>query len=158
MKIKKPFLLIGSILLCQLAGIIGSVATTPAITTWYVYLNKPSFNPPNWIFGPVWVTLYTLMGVSLYLVWVKGLKNKTNAFAFKFFLLHLVFNSLWSIIFFGVKDVSFAFFVIAILWLMIIFLINLFWKIEKKASYLLLPYLAWVSFASILNFFIWQLN
>ena len=158
MKIKEPALLIFSILISQLAGIIGSLATTPAIPEWYVHLNKPFFNPPNWIFGPVWITLYTLMGISLYLIWIKNGKKKKHNTIIAFFLTHLVFNSLWSIIFFGLKNLGLAFLLILILWAMIFTLINKFKEINKTAAYLLFPYLAWVSFATLLNFAIWQLN
>ncbi len=158
MKIKKPKLLILSIFLSQLAGFIGAFATTPAIPGWYAELAKPSFNPPGWIFGPVWTTLYTLMGISLYLVWSKGFKTKNIKPAVQLFMVHLVFNSLWSISFFGLENPALALLIIIILWTMIAYLIKLFWKINKKASYLLIPYIMWVSFASVLNYSIWVLN
>jgi tryptophan-rich sensory protein len=158
MKVKRPKLLIISILISQLAGVIGSAATGPAIATWYVDLNKPSFNPPSWIFAPVWLTLYTLMGISFYLVLLKREDKKGASFAVKVFLLHLAVNSLWSIVFFGLKQIALAFFVIFALWLLIVYLIKLFKNINKWSAYLLLPYLAWVSFAAILNFFLWMLN
>jgi tryptophan-rich sensory protein len=158
MKIKNPRLLFVSILLPQLAGLVGSLATSPAIPSWYALLEKPSFNPPNWIFGPVWITLYTLMGISLYLIWVKGFSKKEINFPVKLFIFHLVLNSFWSVIFFGFKDLGLGLFVIISLWLVIAYLIKTFWKIDKRASYLLIPYLLWVSFASILNYFIWTLN
>lgn len=158
LKIKKPFLLAFSIIISQLAGIIGSVATSPLIPTWYAQLEKPFFNPPNWLFGPVWITLYTLMGISLYLIWSKGYKKKKIKPMVNLFLIHLVFNSLWSIVFFGFKNLGLAFAIIIYLWIMIACLIKNFWKVNKWASYLLVPYLAWVSFASLLNFAIWQLN
>ena len=150
--------LIGSIAVCHLAGLIGSVFTTPNIQTWYATLEKPTFSPPNWLFAPVWLTLYTLMGIALYLIWQKGLKNENNRFAFFFFLLHLFFNAIWSIIFFGLHSPLLAFFVIVILWLMIIIMIMQFSRIRKWAGYLLAPYLLWVSFAGVLNFAIWWLN
>ena len=158
MKIKKPALLVFSILISQLAGIIGSLTTMPAITGWYASLNKPFFNPPNWIFGPVWITLYTLMGISLYLVWIKNGKKKKHSNIIAFFLTHLVFNSLWSIVFFGLKNISLALIIILILWTMIFTLIKKFKEINKSSAYLLFPYLAWVTFATLLNFAIWQLN
>lgn len=158
MKIKKPALLVFSILISQLAGIIGSLTTMPAITGWYANLNKPFFNPPNWIFGPVWITLYTLMGISLYLVWIKNGKKKKHSNIIAFFLTHLVFNSLWSIVFFGLKNTSLALIIILILWTMIFTLIKKFKEINKSSAYLLFPYLAWVTFATLLNFAIWQLN
>ena len=158
MKIKKPFLLITSLILPNLAGFIGAFFTTPAIPGWYAQLTKPSFNPPSWIFGPVWTTLYIMMGVSLYLIWSKGYKKQSIKLAINLFFVHLALNSLWSIAFFGLKNLALALLVITVLWLMIVFLIKLFWEINKKASYLLFPYLAWVSFASLLNFSIWRLN
>jgi len=157
MKIKNPKLLFFSILLSQLAGIIGSTATMSAIPTWYVTLNKPSFNPPNWIFGPVWITLYTMMGIALYLVWVKK-QTKETKITKNLFLAHLLVNALWSLVFFGLKRLDLAFIVIIALWWIIIYLIEMFKKIDKKASYLLVPYLLWVTFASVLNYAIWQLN
>ena len=158
MKIRKSFLLIGSILISNLAGFIGAFATTSSVTTWYPDLIKPSFNPPSWIFGPVWTTLYILMGFSLYWVLLKGYKKKNIKNAVNLFLIHLVFNSLWSIVFFGLQNLAVAFVVIVVLWTMIVCLIKKFWKINRIASYLLFPYLAWVSFASLLNLSIWLLN
>jgi tryptophan-rich sensory protein len=158
MKIKNPKLLAFTIGISQLAGIIGSIFTTSEIANWYVFLNKPYFNPPNWLFGPVWITLYTLMGISLYLVWSKGYKEANIKRAVNIFLVHLVVNSLWSIIFFGLHYLGIAFIVIITLWLMILYLIKLFLGVNKTAAYLLTPYLLWVSFASLLNFSIWQLN
>lgn len=158
MKIKRPLLLVFTILISQSAGLIGSVATSPSIPTWYASLAKPSFNPPNWLFGPVWIILYTLMGIALYLVWVKGYKKKNIKYAVNLFLIHLVVNSLWSIVFFGLHNLGLALVIIIGLWLMIAYLIKLFYKIDKWAAYLLFPYLLWVSFATLLNFSIWQLN
>jgi translocator protein len=155
---KNAFSLILSILLCQLAGLIGSVFTTSAIPNWYATLQKPSFNPPSWIFGPVWITLYLLMGISLYLVWLKRGSNSLTQTAIILFVVHLILNALWSIIFFGLKNPMIAFFEIIVLWIMIVVLIYIFFKIDKRSAYLLLPYFLWVSFASILNFSIWQLN
>lgn len=144
-------LLVASIAICQGAGIVGSFFTFPAISGWYAALNKPSFNPPGWLFGPVWTLLYLLMGVSLYLVWMrKG--------DLKWFWAQLILNSFWSIIFFGLKSPGFAFIEIIFLWLAILVTIKTFTKIHQSAAYLLYPYLAWVSFASILNFFVWVLN
>jgi len=146
------------VLLSQMAGVIGSVFTRSAITSWYIGLNKPFFNPPNWIFGPVWTLLYTLMGVASYFIWQKRSDNPLANVALLVFFVHLVFNALWSFIFFGLKNPMLAFFEIIVLWLMILALIILFYKIDKKAAYLLIPYILWVSFASILNFSIWKLN
>ena len=158
LKIKNPKLLFISIFISQLAGFIGAFFTTPAIPGWYAQLAKPSFNPPSWVFGPVWTTLYTLMGISLYLVWSKGYQKKKIKEPVQLFFIHLIFNSLWSIVFFGLQNLGMAFVIIIVLWTMIACLIRKFWKINKTASYLLIPYLAWVSFASLLNFSIWLLN
>lgn len=147
----KWFRLILLIILCQSAGIIGSFFTVSSVKNWYVYLNKPSFSPPNWLFAPAWFTLYTLMGIALYLVW----KNKP---AVRLFLIHLFFNAIWSIIFFGLQNPLVALLDIILLWSMIIMMIVKFWKINKVASYLLIPYFFWVSFATLLNFSVWRLN
>lgn len=154
-KINIP-LLLGTILISQLAGIIGSFFTFSAITDWYAYLNKPSFSPPNYLFGPVWITLYTLMGISFYIVLRSTAENRSRAI--KVFLVQLVLNAIWSILFFGLRNPAIAFVEIVFLWIFIILTIKEFSKISKVASYLLYPYLAWVTFASLLNFAIWQLN
>lgn len=148
--------LVASLLVCHLAGIVGSVFTVPAVTSWYPTLVKPSFSPPNYLFGPVWLTLYTLMGISLYLIWQKKTKKVKEALIL--FSLHLFLNALWSIIFFGLKSLAFAFGEIVILWFFILAVIYKFWKIEPKAGILLIPYFLWVSFASILSYSIWVLN
>jgi len=150
--------LVFSILLCEAAGIIGSFFTASSVTSWYTTLNKPSFNPPGWIFGPVWLTLYAMMGIALFLVWKKGLNRKPVKFAFIFFLAHLVLNAAWSIVFFGARSPLFALVIITVMWQMIAILIYLFYKIRKPAGLMLVPYFLWVSFATILNYFIWYLN
>jgi len=147
-----------SIILCQLAGIVGSFFTVSAIKEWYAFLQKPSFSPPNWLFGPVWVTLYTLMGISLFLIWKKGLDKEKIKNAFNLFLIHLIFNAAWSIIFFGMRNILGGFIEIIIMLILIIILIKKFYKIEKLAAYLLIPYLIWVSFATFLNLNILILN
>ncbi len=147
---KLPKLLL-SILLCEGAGLIGSIFTFNSVTSWYPTLVKPFFNPPSWVFGPVWTILYILMGVSLFLVWDK----KVNL---KWFWIQLVLNALWSIVFFGLKSPSLAFAVIILLWISIFHTIGAFGKINKTAAYLLWPYLAWVSFALLLNLSIVILN
>jgi translocator protein len=151
-------LLIASILLCQMAGLIGTVFTASAIPTWYATLIRPSFSPPNYIFGPVWTTLYTLMGISFYLVIKKGLKTKKVKVAVKIFLIHLFLNAIWSIIFFGMKNLGLAFIEIMVMWVFILLTMYKFWKVSKWSTYLLVPYLMWVSFAAFLNFTIWRLN
>jgi tryptophan-rich sensory protein len=155
MKKIKWFPLVLSILLCEFAGVVGSLFTSPSIPTWYASLIKPSFNPPSWLFAPVWTTLYFLMGISLYLIWEKGKKTINLV---KLFLFHLVLNSLWSIIFFGGKNIFLALIEIIALWAIILVLIVKFYKINKISAYLLIPYILWVSFASFLNYSLWILN
>jgi len=147
-----------SLILCQGAGIVGSIFTVSAIKEWYAFLKKPIFSPPNWLFGPAWITLYTLMAVSLFLIWKRGLDDKKTKIAFYLFLVHLFFNAIWSILFFGLKSPLLALADIVILWTVILVLIFKFSKINKTAGLLLIPYWLWVSFAAILNFFIWKLN
>ena len=150
--------LVISLAFCQLAGFIGSLFTTPSIPTWYAALNKPAFNPPNSIFGPVWTTLFLLMGISAYLIWRKGVHDKNVKIALLIFIVQLLLNVTWSFLFFGLHSPSSAFFEIIILWLAILVTVFSFMKISKPAGILLLPYLLWVSFASVLNFSLWKLN
>ncbi len=150
--------MIFSISVCFLAAGIGSVYTTPAIDTWYITLNKPFFNPPNWIFGPVWTLLYLLMGISLYLVWVTKTEKKAKRLGTIFFFIQLALNVLWSILFFGLKSPIGAFIGIILLWLAIYLTIRKFLEVSKLAGWLLIPYLAWVSFATILNLSVVLLN
>ncbi|MCL5970621.1 MAG: tryptophan-rich sensory protein [Patescibacteria group bacterium] len=143
--------LILSIGICLGAGVIGSVFTINAIRTWYATLNKPFFSPPNWIFGPVWTILYILMGISLYLVWVRVKVPVV-------FWVQLILNALWSIIFFGLKNPTLALINIIALWIAIVLTVKAFYKINKLAGNLLIPYLAWVTFAALLNLSIVILN
>ncbi len=147
-----------SLVLCFLAGAIGSVFTYASIPTWYASLNKPFFTPPNWLFGPAWTTLYILMGLSLYLVWKKGFKGKAEKQALYLFAAQLILNALWSFLFFGLQSPLYGFAGIVPLWLFILFTIWRFRKIDRNAALLLLPYIAWVSFAAALNFAVWMLN
>ena len=149
----KKFLL--SILLTQGAGGIGAIATTPKIRSWYSTLIKPTFSPPNWLFGPVWTLLFLMMGVAFYLVWREG---KRAHKALKIFGIQLFLNTLWSFLFFGAESPGLALIEIALLWIMILVTIVNFSKISKTAAWLLVPYLLWVSFASVLNAAIFQLN
>ena len=153
----KLFKLIVSIVLCEGVGISGSIFTIPSITSWYSHLSKPFFNPPNWIFGPVWTMLYLLIGVSLYLILQKKLKKEKNIILFVFSA-QLFLNFLWSIIFFGMHLPLIAFVEIVFLWGSIVWLIVNFYKFTKAASLILVPYLCWVSFAAILNLTVAILN
>ena len=147
-----------SIAVCELAGIVGSVFTMPAVPGWYAGLAKPSFNPPNWIFGPVWTLLYALMGLAAYLVYEKGFKRPEVKKALAVFAAQLVLNTLWSIVFFGAHRILGAAVVIVLLGAMILATILLFHRISKAASYLLVPYIFWVSFATVLNVSLYVLN
>lgn len=150
--------LIVSILVCQLAGAVGSFFTVASISSWYAVIEKPAFNPPSWVFSPVWIILYTLMGISLYLVWEEGLERKEVKLGIFVFGVQLALNALWSFLFFGLQSPYYAFIEILLLWLSILLTIILFGKISKTASLLLVPYLLWVSFAALLNYQIWVLN
>lgn len=154
---KKSVLFVICILICLSAGFIGSFFTASSIPTWYAGIAKPSFNPPGWIFGPVWTILYVLMGISLFLV-IKNGFSKKNKTAVNYFSVQLILNAIWSILFFGLKNPLLAFIEILFLWFFILMTILSSYKISKLASYLLIPYLLWVSFASFLNYFIWMLN
>lgn len=147
------FVFIGASLL---AGYIGSMSTFENIPTWYAALTKPSWTPPNWVFGPVWTTLYVLMGSAAALVWNSRKSRRRNAVVF--FLAHLVVNAAWSIVFFGQQDPGTALWIIAVLWIMIATMMVWFWRFSHLATYLLVPYLAWVSYASTLNAGVYFLN
>lgn len=142
----------------QLAGWLGAIFTTSAIPVWYAALEKPSFSPPNWLFGPVWFLLYVLMGLSVYLIWQKADRNKKARSAMSLFWIHLFFNFSWSYVFFGLKWIGLALVNILIIWAFIVILMKKFSPIDKRAAYLLAPYFLWVSFATVLNAAVWWLN
>jgi len=149
--------LILSISIPLVAGFIGSVFTSPAVQSWYTTINKPSWNPPSWLFGPVWTTLFILMGIALYLVWSTKMSDKVR-WAFKMFAAQMVLNMLWSVFFFGMGNFWLAFGEIVVLWAFILATIISFGKVNKTAAWLLVPYILWVSFASYLNFTVAGLN
>lgn len=149
------FLVIAYIVGCELVGVISGYFTFKPIKTWYRKLKKPSFNPPNSIFGPVWTILYALMGISLYLV---VYSPQRSTVAISVFLLQLLLNFLWSFIFFNLKQLTFAFVEILLLLFMILLTLILFWPISHLASLLLIPYLLWVSFAALLTYSVMKLN
>jgi len=178
---KKVIKLLFCIIICQLAGVVGSLFTAPEIDSWFKTLIKPSFSPPNWLFAPVWTILFLLMGISLYLVWDKNwvVKNEIGNSKQKIwnswsrelaigkwqkiniiliFAFQLILNILWSVIFFGMHSPMVAFFEVLTLWVAILFTIVNFYRVSKLAAYLLVPYIVWVSFAAILNCFLWILN
>jgi tryptophan-rich sensory protein len=150
--------LVVSIIVCEVVGLLGTPFTISAIPNWYAYLNKPFFAPPNWLFGPVWTLLYLTMGVSIFLIWKKGLKKNGLVLARKTFAIQLFLNFLWTPIFFGLKSPLFGLIVIVAMWIFIVKTIKMFYKIDRIAAYLLVPYLLWVSFATLLNSAIYLLN
>jgi benzodiazapine receptor len=149
--------LIVSLLLPIGIGAFAGIFTMDAIPGWYETLNQPSFNPPNWVFGPVWTTLYFLMGISLFLIW-KQSANKVRNRAILVFMIQLILNFGWSFLFFYYHQISFALVEIVLLWLSIISMILLFYRIKPLAAFINIPYLLWVTFASILNAAYYFLN
>lgn len=158
MKIPRFLKLVIAIAVSQLAGISGSIFTSPSIEGWYAGIVKPSLNPPSWVFGPVWITLFTLMGIAAFLIWEKGSARKDVQIALSIFIGQLILNTLWSIIFFGLHNLGGAFIEIMFLWLAILATIVAFARISRLAAWLLVPYIIWVSFAMYLNYAIWILN
>ena len=150
--------LIVSLLACQAAGAIGGFFTARKIPTWYAGLVKPSFNPPSWVFGPVWTLLYLLMGYALYLVWREPEDLPGRTMAMSFFVLQLFLNTLWSYFFFGLQKPWLALGEMALLWAAILASLLSFYPLSQQAGWLLTPYLAWVSFAFALNLSIARLN
>ena len=147
------------VIICLAVGYLSGMVTRASITTWYPTLVKPSFNPPNWIFAPVWTSLYVMMGVAAGLIWNQITTQKSAVTkALQFFTIQLILNALWSYLFFGLHNLVLATIEVVLLWLMIFETYSQFAKINKTASYLMLPYLAWVSFASVLTASIWWLN
>lgn len=143
---------------CELTGLAAAPFTASSVSTWYTTLNKPWFNPPNWIFAPVWTILYFLMGLAAYLVFQEGWTKPHVRRGLIYFAVQLVLNFAWSLVFFGLKQPTWAFVEILVLWTVILFTIITFYEISKTAAYLMLPYILWVSFALLLNFSIALLN
>ncbi len=150
--------LLASVAVCQLAGFLGSLFTRPAIPGWYAQLQKPSFAPPNWLFGPMWISLYLLMGIAAYLVWQKGLAASGVRLALGIFIFQLLLNAAWSPVFFGLRSPLAGAAVIVVLWLAIAATIFAFAKVSQPAAWLLVPYILWVTLASALNISIYFLN
>ena len=138
-------------------GAIAGIFTAKAVPEWYASLNRPSFSPPNWVFGPVWTALYILLGISLFLIW-KLDSGKERNLAIFVFLLQLLLNFGWSFIFFYSKMIGFALFEIILLWMSIVIMLFLFYKIKPIATYINIPYFLWVTFATILNSAYYFLN
>lgn len=158
MKINTVFKIFISVLICLGFGFIGSLVTQTSVDTWYTTLNKPSFNPPNWLFAPVWSTLFIIMGVSGGLVWSKGFHHTWVKTALYHFGFQLVLNAFWSIAFFGYQSPLLAFVIIIALIVLVVLTIRWFKVVSQFAAYLLIPYLLWILYAAVLNFEIWRLN
>jgi len=139
-------------------GGLSGYATARGVADWYPTLTKPSFNPPAWVFGPAWTLLYIMMGVAAFLVWRKGLDVDGVRIALTVFAVQLALNGLWSILFFGMRAPGLALAEIILLWIAIAITTVLFWRVTPTAGVLLLPYLGWVSFATVLNASLWWLN
>jgi benzodiazapine receptor len=151
------FKLLASLALPLVLGAIAGLFTAEAVPEWYETLNRPPFNPPNWLFGPVWTTLYILLGISLFLIWKQSASKERNLAIFVF-LLQQVLNFGWSFIFFYFNMIGFALIEIILLWISIIIMLVLFYKIKPMAAYINIPYLIWVTFATILNASYYLLN
>jgi benzodiazapine receptor len=154
---RKIFLFIVCLVVPLTIGAISGIANSSGLKDWYFNLNKPSFNPPNYLFGPVWSFLYLLMGVSFYLI-LQETKSPIRKKAISIFILQLFLNFLWSFLFFKFQLLGLAFIEILLIWLSILWMILEFKKLNKTAAYLQIPYLLWVSFASLLNGTIWWIN
>ena len=151
--------LVGSVLLCEAAGVVGSVFTRDSLRDWYPTLQKPSFTPPDWVFGPVWTVLYAMMGVSLYLASRQREEDAAVGSAARLlFAVQLMLNALWTYIFFGRRSPGWALVEIMLLWVAIASTALSFSRVSRTAALLLLPYLLWTSFATVLNYEIWRLN
>lgn len=147
-----------SISVCILVGAVGSLATQTSVNNWYVHLNKPVWSPPNWVFAPVWITLFVMMGIAAGLVWNKGFYHKWVKTAMYHFVFQLLLNGFWSILFFGFKQPFIALLNIIMLLILLLLTIKWFKVVDKRAAILLVPYMIWVLFATALNFEIWRLN
>ncbi len=149
--------LLGSIALPLIIGFAGSLFTRPAVDSWFATLKKPIFAPPNWLFAPAWTLLYIMMGIAFYLIWQQGYSVKLRL-AFAVYALQLILNLLWSLFFFGLHNPLLGFADIIILWIVVLINIILFYRLRRAAGLLLIPYILWLTFASVLNLSIMILN
>jgi tryptophan-rich sensory protein len=146
------------IAVCIGAGLVGSIFTRDSISSWYAFLQKPAFTPPNWLFAPVWILLYILMGIAVFMVWRKGLNQFQVRESIVIFIIQLVLNAGWSYAFFGLKSPGLGLIVIVPLWTAILLTIINFFRVSHTAAYLLIPYIVWVSYATVLTFSIYLMN
>jgi len=144
--------------ICLGAMALGGLMTKPAILDWYMTLNRPTFSPPNWVFGPVWTALFILMAVAGWKIWSLGTKNKLVLLGLGLFAAQLVLNVGWSYLYFYKQNISAAFIEIMVLWATILAMLLVFYRLEPRAGLMIIPYLAWVSFATVLNGAFWALN
>ncbi|MBI4599489.1 tryptophan-rich sensory protein [Candidatus Uhrbacteria bacterium] len=147
-----------SIIVPNAVGFFSSFAVSGALVEWYPSLIKPWFMPPNWLFAPVWVILYTLMGCAVFFIWREDIQKRLAAYALSAFVVQLALNGAWSMLFFGYHAIALALVDILLLWVSIIIMAVLFWRIKRTAAFLLAPYIIWVSFAVVLNWSILALN
>ncbi len=150
--------LIVSLAAPQLTGFVSAFLTDTGNSPWYRSISKPSWNPPNWVFAPVWTLLYLLMGIAFYLVWKSEASGDVKRWAMGLWIVQLAFNFFWTIIFFGTHQIGWALIEIIGLWFLIFLTILAFSRITKIAAWLMVPYISWVTFATLLNYAIWRLN
>lgn len=158
MNVQNPVALVAAVLSCIILGSLGGIVTRTGPDTWYALLAKPAFSPPGWLFGPVWTLLFILMGISLWMVWKEGIEKRDVRIALGIFAMQFLFNIAWSFLFFGMQSPFLGLVDILILWVLILATIVCFFRVQKTAAYLLIPYILWVSFASFLNYTIYILN
>jgi len=158
MRIRKPLVLVAFIVLCEFAGLFGSIFTFSSIPTWYASLNKPAFTPPGWLFGPVWTVLYFLMGISAYMIYESRSRKQNARKALFAFGAQLVLNVLWTVAFFGLRSTQLGLVAIILLWIAIAATIIEFARVRRGAALILVPYILWVTFAAFLNYFVLILN
>lgn len=161
---RRPWLALAlAILAVEVVGASGAIFTASGLASWYPSLVQPDLAPPNWVFGPVWTTLFALMGVATWLVWRRAGDESERVrrgarFAVGVFAAHMVVNVAWSGVYFGLQSLFWGLVVIAVLWLVIVASMAAYWRVDRRAALLLIPYLVWVSFASYLNYAFWALN
>jgi len=158
LKVPTLLKLAAAIIFCEVVGSLGSVVTMPSPGSWYSTLAKPFFAPPAWVFGPVWFTLFALMGIALFLIWELGIEKPEVRFAVGIFMVQFFLNVIWSFLFFGLRSPLLGLIDIIILWWLILATIVVFYRVRKSAAYFLIPYIAWVSIATVLNASIYLLN
>ena len=146
------------VLVCELAGAVGALTTSTGSSSWYQELVKPAFQPPSWVFGPMWTLLYALMGIAAWRIWRLGMSKRSVRRALALFVVQLLLNAAWSPVFFGAHEIGIALGILAALWLVLLWTLLAFWRLDRPAAWLLVPYQAWATFALVLNAAILHLN